>query len=120
VNIEEFRSYCLDKRGVDESFPFDSNALVFKVAGKMFALVDIESNPLRISLKCDPEFAQDLRSRYSCVNPGYHMNKTHWNTVILDGSVDPSEIRQWIDHSYALVIKGLTKASQNILLSKRE
>ena len=86
MNIEEYRSYCLAKKGVIEEFPFDNETLVFKVAGKMFALTNV-STFASINLKCDPEKAVELRDQYPAVLPGYHMNKKHWNTILLDGSI---------------------------------
>ena len=102
MNIETLREYCISKRGADESFPFGEDTLVFKVAGKIFALVNLDGD-LSINLKCDPAIAIELRERYSSVTPGYHMNKKHWNTVMLDGSVPDKEICSWIDHSYDLI-----------------
>jgi len=106
MNIESLRDYCLSKKYVTESFPFDETTLVFKVFDKMFVLVNLDGE-LRINLKCDPEKALDLRERYPAVIPGYHMNKQLWNTVILDGSVNDKLIKQWIDHSYNEVVKKL-------------
>lgn len=114
MNIEELRTWCISKKGVSEDFPFDETTLVFKVMGKMFALTDLEGD-LSINLKCDPEKAVELRELYPCVMPGYHMNKRHWNTILLDGSVPDQLIRQWMDHSYALVVEKLTKKQQNEL-----
>lgn len=108
MNIEEFREYCLAKRGVTESFPFDETTLVFKVMGKMFALTNTEKD-FSINLKCDPERAIELRERYPAVQPGYHMSKKHWNTVYMDGSVEDDKIRDWINHSYKLIVDSLTK-----------
>ena len=108
MNIEELREYCLQKRLVTEGFPFDETTLVFKVAGKMFALTNLEGE-FTINLKCDPERAIDLRERYSCVRPGYHMSKKHWNTIEMDDSVQDGILKEWIDHSYDLVIAGLPK-----------
>jgi predicted DNA-binding protein (MmcQ/YjbR family) len=102
MNIESLREYCIAKKGADESFPFGEDTLVFKVKGKIFALVNLNGE-LSINLKCDPVFAIELRERYAAVTPGYHMNKKHWNTVMLDGSVPDIEIQKWIDHSYNLV-----------------
>ena len=102
MNIETLREYCISKRGADESFPFGEDTLVFKVAGKIFALVNLDGD-LSINLKCDPAFAIELRERYSSVTPGYHMNKKHWNTVLMDGSIPDKEIFSWIDHSYDLI-----------------
>jgi len=112
MNIEEFRDYCLSKNQVTESFPFDEETLVFKVAGKMFALAGLEHNPATVSLKCNPEKALELREEYDEITPGYHMNKMHWNSVIIDGNLSYILIRELIDDSYNLVVKGLTKKQQ--------
>ena len=114
MNIEEFREYCLSRKGVTEHFPFDATTLVFKVMGKMFALTDLEGL-LSLNLKCDPEKAVELRERYPSVQPGYHMNKKHWNTISVDGSVDDVLIYKWIDHSYHLVVISLPKKDQAFL-----
>jgi predicted DNA-binding protein (MmcQ/YjbR family) len=98
----------MSKKGVTENFPFDANTLVFKVCGKIFALTNIEEFT-GINLKCDPEEAIALREKYDCVLPGYHMNKKHWNTVVMDGSVRDELILAWIDHSYERVIEGLSR-----------
>jgi len=103
MNIEILREYCISKRNVTESFPFGDDTLVFKTGGKIFALVNLEGE-LSINLKCDPVLAIELRERYSSVIPGYHMNKKHWNTVYIDGSVPDKEVFSWIDHSYELVL----------------
>jgi predicted DNA-binding protein (MmcQ/YjbR family) len=108
LNIESFRSYCLSKKGVTEEFPFDENTLVYKVMGKMFALTDLEQFE-SINLKCDPERAMQLREEFPAVLPGYHMNKKHWNTVLMDGSIPDRTIRSWIDDSYDLVVASLSK-----------
>ncbi len=108
MDIEKIRLYCLGKPDATESFPFDGTTLVFKVKGKMFALLNLKDKP-SISLKCDPEKAIDLREHYPSVLPGYHMNKRHWNTVLLDLTVDDALIRSWIDDSYALVAGKLPK-----------
>ena len=104
MNIEILREYCISKDDVTESFPFGDDTLVFKAAGKIFALVNLEGD-LSINLKCDPSLALELRERYSAVTPGYHMNKKHWNTIFVDGSVPDNEIFSWIDHSYNLVLR---------------
>jgi predicted DNA-binding protein (MmcQ/YjbR family) len=106
MNIELFRNYCLVKKGVTEGFPFDQETLVFKVGGKMFALTNIDHFE-SINLKCDPSKALELRERYEAVTSGYHMNKKHWNTVKIDGTIPDSYILKWIDHSYELVIRNL-------------
>lgn len=112
MNIEEFRDYCLSKNHVTESFPFDEETLVFKVAGKMFALVGLEHHPATVSLKCNPEKALELREQHDEITPGYHMNKTHWNTVTIDGNLSNKLIRELTDDSYNLVVKGLSKKQQ--------
>jgi predicted DNA-binding protein (MmcQ/YjbR family) len=102
MNIEDIRAFCIRKPGVTEGFPFGEDTLVFKVNGKIFALANL-SGDLSLNLKCDPAYALELRERYSSVAPGYHMNKKHWNTVQIDGTVPDREIFSWIDHSYNLV-----------------
>jgi predicted DNA-binding protein (MmcQ/YjbR family) len=114
MNIESLREYCLSKPETTESFPFGEDALVFKVAGKMFMLAML-SGELRINLKCDPEKAMELREQYESVIPGYHMNKQHWNTVIIDGTVPDRLVKVWIDHSYEEVVKSLPKSKQKLL-----
>ncbi len=116
MNIEELREYCLQKRLVTEGFPFDETTLVFKVAGKMFALTNLEGE-FTINLKCDPQRAIDLRERYSCVKPGYHMSKKHWNTIEMDDSVSDGILKEWIDHSYDLIVSGLPKKLKKDLLT---
>lgn len=103
------------KPGATEGFPFGPQALVFKVRGKMFALLAPEAIPPSVSLKCDPEEAGRLREHYDAVRPGYHLNKKHWNTVLLDGRVPPEEVRAMLDASYALVVAGLKKADRDAL-----
>jgi len=110
MNIEQIREYCMKKKGVTEDFPFDEETLVFKVANKIFLLASLESIPLQINLKCDPEKAIELREEYEVVQPGYHMNKRHWNTIIIDGSIPSKKIFAWIDDSYNLVLSGLKKS----------
>jgi predicted DNA-binding protein (MmcQ/YjbR family) len=107
VDIERFRDYCIAKPGVTEEFPFDLNTLVFKVMGKMFALTDVDLFT-SINLKCNPEEAIALREKYSGIIPGYHMNKKHWNTVLMDGSVPDKLTLELIDLSYNLVVSGLS------------
>lgn len=111
MNLEVLRSYCLQKKAVTEEFPFDEETLVFKVAGKMFCLTNIDHFE-SINLKCDPELAIEWREKYEAVQPGYHMNKKHWNTVIIDGSVPDKRILEWVDHSYALVVDSLPKKTK--------
>ena len=107
MHIEQLREYCLSKKGVSESFPFDSETLVFKVGGKIFLLTGINDKPLSFNIKCEPSNAIELREQYSCVVPGYHMNKQHWNTIIVDGSVGQVLLQQWIDESYQLIVTSL-------------
>ena len=102
MHIVTLRDYCISKKGSTETFPFGDDTLVFKVKEKIFALVNLDGD-LSINLKCDPALAIDIRERYSSVTPGYHMNKKHWNTVLLDGSVPDKEVFSWIDHSYDLI-----------------
>lgn len=115
MNTEILREYCIAKDGATESFPFGEETLVFKVGGKIFALLDIESRPTTINLKCDPERAVLLREEFSVVKPGYHMNKKHWNTVTVNSSIRSSDLQEWINHSYDLVRKSLPKAVRDQL-----
>jgi predicted DNA-binding protein (MmcQ/YjbR family) len=114
MNIEEFRQYCLNKKGVTEEFPFGEDTLVFKVMGKMFALTNLDGD-FSVNLKCDPDHAIELREQFPAVLPGYHMNKKHWNTVIMDGSISNKLIYEWTDHSYNLVVNQLPKNLKNKL-----
>ena len=114
MDIEKFRAYCLAKKGVTESFPFDDTTLVMKVLDKMFTLGNLDGN-LNINLKCDPEKAIELREQYPSVKPGFHMNKKHWNTIVVDGSIDTFIIKQWIDNSYDLVVSKMTKKQRALL-----
>lgn len=110
MDIETFRNYCLAKKGVTESFPFDEQTLVFKVMGKMFALTGLEHIPARVNLKCDPDRSVELRAEFDgLILPGYHMSKLHWNTVILEGNIPFSLICELTDHSYQLVVDSLSK-----------
>ena len=114
MNLEFFRKHCLTKKGVAEEFPFGEDTLVYKVMGKMFALTDLV-NFTSINLKVDPEEGQELREKYPSVLPGYHMNKKHWITVHLDGSIPDKTILQWVDKSYELVVSSLTKSQKSAL-----
>ncbi len=109
MDIEAYRLYCLAKPATTEDLPFDEDTLVFKVAGKMFALCSISSYSNGINLKCDPEVAMELREQYPQVRPGYHMHKSHWNTVLPEDGLPDSLIQQWIDDSYALVVAKMSK-----------
>ncbi|MGQ1911381.1 MmcQ/YjbR family DNA-binding protein [Marinifilum sp. RC60d5] len=114
MNIEELRIYCLSKKAVTEGFPFDEETLVFKVMDKIFLLTNI-SGDLSVNVKSDPEKAIELREMYSFVIPGYHMNKKHWNTVIIDDIVADNLLKEWIDESYDLVVQKLSKRKQEEL-----
>jgi predicted DNA-binding protein (MmcQ/YjbR family) len=111
MNIEELREYCLSKNAVSEGFPFDEETLVFKVLDRIFLLTNINSE-LRMNVKCDPEKAIELREMHSSVLPGYHMNKNHWNTVVIDGSEYDKQLKTWIDDSYDQVVGKMTKKKQ--------
>lgn len=115
MNIESISEYCRKKKGVTEDFPFDEDTLAIRVMNKIFLLASLEKIPLQINLKCDPEHAMELRERYDSVQPGFHMNKSHWNTVHINGSIPNSELKVMIDHSYEQVVKGLKKADKEKL-----
>ena len=115
MNIEEFRDYCLSKKFVTESFPFDEVTLVFKVAGKMFALTSLDKQPISTNLKCDPERALELRDEYPEIIGGFHMNKKHWNTITIEGGLTHDLLKELIDHSYTIVVQGMTKKKQREL-----
>ena len=115
MNVERFREHCLAKTGVTEESPFGPEHLVFKVGGKMFALLAFEEIPPTSNLKCDPDLALELRDRYEDVQPGYHMNKKHWNTVRIDGAIPLQELTRMIDHSYELVVAALPKSQRALL-----
>jgi len=115
MNTEKLVSYLEGKPGTSAEYPFGPDVLVYKVKGKMFALYAPKDDPIRINLKCDPQEALMLRDLFDAVLPGYHMNKRHWNTVILDGSLPDGEIERMIDNSYQLVVKGLIKADREAL-----
>lgn len=112
MNVEEIREYCIAKPATEECFPFDEVTLVFKVAGKMFGLLNLEL-PHSINLKSDPELAIELREKHTFIVPGYHMNKTHWNTVHLTEEVPPVLLREMIDASFDLVCKSLTRKARS-------
>lgn len=116
MKFDILREYLSKKKGATEEFPFGPTAMVFKVMGKMFALIAVDKDPLRINLKCEPDLAMHLRHAYNAVLPGYHMNKKHWNTVIMDGSIPDAEIRKMIDDSYELVVAILNKSDREKLL----
>ena len=115
MEVDAFREYCLKKPGVTEGTPFGPEHVVFKVGGKMFALLAFEEVPPTANLKCDPDWALQLRDRYEEVQPGYHMNKKHWNTVNLGGEIPFKELRKMIDHSYDLVVASLPRKTREKL-----
>ena len=117
MDLAAVRDLCLALPEAAESFPFGEGALVFKVAGKMFALLALDAIPARVNLKCDPERAVELREAYPAVAPGYHMNKRHWNTVVLDRSVPSPRVREMVTDSYRLVVVGLKKADRERVLA---
>lgn len=115
MDIELIRNFCLELKAVVEDYTFDEETLIFKVMGKIFLLASLEKIPLQLNLKCDPEKAVELREQYDCIQPGYHMNKSHWNTIVLDGSLSREFIEELITHSYNLVVGGLKKADKEKL-----
>lgn len=116
MDIERLRRHCLGKKGVTEEFPFDEVTLTFKVLGKIFVIVPLDEETLQFAFKCDPEFAVELRENHPAVQPAWHMNKKHWNSVTVDGSIRDQELLQWIDHSYGQVVLGLPKKARIGLL----
>jgi len=112
MNIEEFRTYCLAKKASSEGFPFGPETLVLKVGGKIFAITGLDGEGFTVNLKCDPERVEELRESHPEIQPGWHMNKTHWNTVDFEGSLAPQLLRELIDLSYELVAKSLKKADK--------
>ena len=114
MDLERFRKHCLAKKGVTEEFPFGETTLVYKVMGKMFCLTGIDEFT-SVNLKVDPEQGVELREQYPAVQPGYHMNKKHWVTVLMDGSIPDRLLLQWVDISYDLVVQGLTKTQKSAL-----
>lgn len=120
MNLIALRTHCLAKRGVSESHPFGPGVLVMKVGGKIFAIIGEDDDPLTISLKCEPEIAVVLRSAHDAVQPGYHLNKRHWNTVTLDGTIKGTQIFEWVDDSYDLVVDGLPRRLREEIRSPSE
>jgi len=118
MNIESLRTYCLKKKAVTEEFPFGEETLVFKVSGKIFLLTSLNADVLSFNVKCDPEKAIELRERYDAVQPGYHMNKKHWNTVTADGRLSSQLLKEMIDDSYDLVVQSLPKKVREELGAK--
>lgn len=119
LTYEDIDHYCLGLPGAELTYPFDFETPVFKVGGKMFALYGVSNNPPQVNLKCDPDDAEALRAQYAAIRPGYHMNKKHWNTVVLDGSLSDALVRELIDHSYALVVSSLPKRAREELSRKK-
>ncbi len=115
MNVEDLREYCLSKPGTTESFPFDADTLVLKVMGKMYALIPLENGD-RIALKCNPDRAIELREQWEEITGAYHMNKTHWNTVVVSGRLSSVLVKELIDHSYELIVAGLKKSEREALL----
>lgn len=115
MTVEDIRKYSLDKKGVTEGFPFGDSALVFKVGDKMFLLISMESQPVTFSVKTDPEWSAELREQHPQINGAYHMNKTHWNSVVCDG-LKKELILKLIDHSYDLIFESLTKKKKQEIL----
>jgi len=113
MQVDEIRDYCIALPEVEETLPFGPDTLVFKVQGKIFLLLSLDADPVQFNVKCDPVLAEELRENYSCVIPGYHMNKKHWNTIRFFDDVDDNLIRDLIDHSYDLVLLSLSKKTQN-------
>jgi len=116
MNIETLREYCLSKKAVTEDFPFGEDTLVFRVLNKIFLLISLSSNPLQFNAKCDPDKAIELRDQYDVVQPGYHMNKKHWNTIIMNGSLSNAQLKEMIDDSYNLIVQSLPKKERENLL----
>ncbi len=118
MNIEQFHSYCLSLKGVEETFPFGEDTLVFKVMGKMFALTGLDAEEFSVNLKCDPDRAIELREEHpDDIHAGWHMNKNHWNTVRFENGLDTAFLKELINHSYDLVVKGLPKKDRGTLQS---
>lgn len=115
IRIEQLRAYCLSKKGSTAGYPFGEGTLVFKVGGKMFALVAEDEDPLRLNLKCHPADALALRAQYENVLPGYHMNKKHWNTLVLDATFPVALMQELVNHSYELVVQSLSRAEREKL-----
>ncbi|MFN0215963.1 MAG: MmcQ/YjbR family DNA-binding protein [Saprospiraceae bacterium] len=115
MNIEQFREFCLAKIATSEDFPFGPETLVMRVGGKIFAITGLDSDRFKVNLKCDPDRAIELREQYPEIQPGWHMNKIHWNTVDFEGSLPGSLLRELIDHSYDLVARSLKKPEREAL-----
>jgi predicted DNA-binding protein (MmcQ/YjbR family) len=116
MEADALRDLCLTFRGSEETFPFGFETSVFKVAGKVFALSRLQSEPLSVSLKCEPQLAEQLRAAHPCITAGYHLNKRHWNTVVIDGSLSDQIIADMVEDSYDLIVSKLSRARQRALL----
>ncbi|MGH2750608.1 MAG: MmcQ/YjbR family DNA-binding protein [Actinomycetota bacterium] len=119
MNLKSLRAHCLRKPGVTESYPFGPGALVMKVGAKVFAIIGEDEEPLQASFKCEPEIADVLRNTHAAVRPGYHLNKRHWNTVTLDGTVEDSDVFDWMDDSYDLVLAGLPRRARDEIVGEQ-
>jgi predicted DNA-binding protein (MmcQ/YjbR family) len=117
MNFKTLDAYLLSQKGATYDYPFDAYVRVYRVCGKIFALINEQNKPIAINLKCNPLYAEELRATYECVQPGYHMDKKHWNTVSMGGDVDGLMMEELIDHSYNLVVAGLTKKQREALCS---
>ncbi len=115
MNIESFQQYCLTKKGTTEDFPFGPDTMCLKVMGKIFAITGLDAVPFKVNLKCDPDYAIELREQHPEIYPGWHMNKKHWNTVEFEGGLDAKLLRHLIDHSYDLVVSSLKKSEKEAL-----
>ena len=112
MNVEQIREYCILKEDVEESLPFGPDTLVFKVEGKIFLLLPLDAEQPQFNVKCDPDKAEELRAEYTCVLPGYHMNKKHWNTILMNNSIPDRNLKEWIENSYQLVRASLPKSQR--------
>jgi predicted DNA-binding protein (MmcQ/YjbR family) len=120
MDIESLRDYCLSKPAVEETFPFGPDTLVYKVGGKIFLICSLDHESFQFNVKCDPEKAIDLRERYDCVQPGYHMNKKHWNTIVVDGTASNTLLKEWINDSYDLIVESLPAKAREQLKGKKK
>ena len=115
MDLESLRNYCLTKKSASEDMPFGEDTLVFIVLGKIFALTSLDTEGCRVNLKCNPDYAIELREKFEDIQPGYHMNKKHWNTVNCENGLDSALIKSLIDHSYELIVESMTKAQRDLL-----
>ena len=115
MDLESLRNYCLSKKSASEDMPFGEDTLVFRVLGKIFALTSLDTEGCRVNLKCHPDYAIELREKFEDIQPGYHMNKKHWNTVNCENGLDSALIKSLIDHSYELIVQSMTKAQRDLL-----